>query len=109
MRLERRILDISATAVNSLSPCGRGLGRGHGLSIGRNPSPGSHLSMRHSRSFASAFFFEERPPKAAYASPTRGEVHRARGPTIPSRPHTFAEPLDRGFRAALAVRDIQRI
>ncbi len=43
--------------------------RGHGLSIGRNPSPGSHLSMRHSRSFASASFFQERPPKAAYALP----------------------------------------
>src|ERR1700732_2500348 len=30
--------------------------RGHGLSIERNPSPGSHLTMRHSRSLASAFF-----------------------------------------------------
>src|SRR5260370_23640589 len=30
--------------------------RGYGLSIVRDPSPGSHLAMRHSRSFASAFF-----------------------------------------------------
>src|SRR5258708_40131946 len=30
--------------------------------------------MRRSRSSASAFFSQERPPKAAYASPTRGEV-----------------------------------
>jgi hypothetical protein len=30
--------------------------RGSGLSINRNPSPGSHLSMRHSRSRASASF-----------------------------------------------------
>src|SRR5712692_9875510 len=28
--------------------------RGSGLSIVRNPSPGSHLAMRHSQSFASA-------------------------------------------------------
>jgi hypothetical protein len=31
--------------------------RGYGLSIDLNPSPGSHLSMRRSRSFASAFVF----------------------------------------------------
>src|SRR5258707_3969389 len=48
--------------------------RGSGLSIVRNPSPGSHLTMRRSRSFASAFFLKERPPKAAYTSPTGGEV-----------------------------------
>jgi hypothetical protein len=30
--------------------------RGYGLSMEQNPSPGSHLSMRRSRSFASAFF-----------------------------------------------------
>src|SRR6201998_1638491 len=32
------------------------LTRGSGPSIERNPSPGSHLAMRRSRSFASAFF-----------------------------------------------------
>jgi hypothetical protein len=32
--------------------------RGCGLSIECNPSPGSHLSMRHSRSFASASLFK---------------------------------------------------
>ena len=30
--------------------------RGYGLSIALDPSPGSHLTMRRSRSFASAFF-----------------------------------------------------
>jgi len=56
---------ISATAVGSLSPMGEGLVRGHGLSIDYNP--GSHLEMRHSRSFASASL-KEWPPKAAYTT-----------------------------------------
>jgi len=58
---------------------------GYGLSIERNPSSGSHLSMQHSRSFGSACS-QERPPKAAYASPTRGEV-------IPNMRNQCREPL----------------
>src|SRR5712692_8934564 len=33
--------------------------RGYGLSIEQDPSPGSHLPMRRSRSSASAFFFKD--------------------------------------------------
>src|SRR5437879_1807337 len=44
----------------------------------QNPSPGLHLRCNVAEALLRRFF-EERPPKAAYASPTRGEV-------IPSKP-----------------------
>ena len=44
-------------AVSETLPLWERVGvRGSGLSMERNPSPGSHLSMRRSRSFASTFF-----------------------------------------------------
>jgi len=49
--------------------------RGRGLSMERNPSPGSHLSMRCSRSFASASFSEngrQRRPMLSHKG--RGDI-----------------------------------
>jgi hypothetical protein len=66
-------------------------------------SPGSHLSMRHSRSFASASL-RERPPKAAYASPTRGEVKKSAADELPPIP-IFKQPkTSRGANRARGLR-----
>src|SRR6202171_3777828 len=47
---------------------------------------------------------------------SRGACHRARiratrwlAMTVSSSTHPFAEPLDRGLKAALAVRDLERV
>ena len=48
--------ELAQAAVRPISPGERVGVRGSGLSIVRNPSPGSHLTMRRSRSFASASF-----------------------------------------------------
>src|ERR1700722_18868594 len=47
--------------------------RGYGLTIDRNPSPGSHLAMRRSRSVASASYLRT-AAEGDLCSPTRGEV-----------------------------------
>ena len=57
--------------------------RGHGLSIGLNPSPGSHLTMRHSRSYASAFFLRTAAKGGLCLSHKgRGEDHSALAPVF---------------------------
>jgi hypothetical protein len=48
----------------------------------RDPSPGLHLAMQRSRSFRFGVLFRERPPKAAYASPTGGEVRKRIGTAV---------------------------
>ena len=53
--------------------------RGSGLSIDLNPSPGSHLTMRHSRSIASAFSSKDgRQRRPLLSRKGRGEERRAR-------------------------------
>src|SRR6185312_6685773 len=56
--------------------------RGYGLTIDRNPSPGSHLTMRRSRSVASASFFKNgRRRRPLLSHKGRGEVSLSRKPT----------------------------
>jgi hypothetical protein len=53
--------------------------RGSGLSMDRNPSPGSHLAMRRSRSFASAFFLKNGRRRRPMPLPQGERWHRACG------------------------------
>ena len=54
--LSERIENLRRRQCAPSPLAGEGWGEGAGLSMERNPSPGSHLSIRRSRSFASASF-----------------------------------------------------
>jgi hypothetical protein len=72
--------------VSSLSPCGEGWGEGFRSFDRANPSPGSHLAMRHSRSFASAFCLRT-AAKGGLCLSRKGEVDRALDPNSQFQPH----------------------
>jgi hypothetical protein len=58
--------------------------RGYGLSIERNPSPGSHPKLRHSRSIASAFFFQKPAAEGGLCLSHKGRGDTERAEQCPS-------------------------